>query len=45
MPGCVPFEMASHARVLGRVKTRGYTDLYHTIKPHTRVLGRVKQLT
>ncbi|KHG10552.1 hypothetical protein F383_11627 [Gossypium arboreum] len=33
MPVCltrVPFEMAIHTRVPGRVLIRGYTDLYHT---------------
>ncbi|KHG07512.1 hypothetical protein F383_34615 [Gossypium arboreum] len=33
MPVClarVPFEVATHTRVLCRVPFRGYTDLFHT---------------
>ncbi|PPD99414.1 hypothetical protein GOBAR_DD03556 [Gossypium barbadense] len=32
-------------RVLGRVKTKGYNDLYHMAKPLAHELGHVKQLT
>ncbi|KHG03051.1 Formate--tetrahydrofolate ligase [Gossypium arboreum] len=36
----VPFEVATHARVLGHVPIREYTDLYHTAS-HTPVCETV----
>ncbi|KHG08223.1 hypothetical protein F383_34862 [Gossypium arboreum] len=36
----VPFEVATHARVLGRVPFRGYIDLYH-MAGHTLVCETV----
>ncbi|KHG02886.1 hypothetical protein F383_23922 [Gossypium arboreum] len=34
--------MASHAHVLGRAKSVGYTDLCHTAKSHAHVLGHAE---
>ncbi|KHG20746.1 hypothetical protein F383_28382 [Gossypium arboreum] len=39
----VPFEVATHTRVRGRVQNRGYTDLYHTAN-HTPVCETVWSL-
>ncbi|KHG05638.1 hypothetical protein F383_31568 [Gossypium arboreum] len=36
----MPFEEATHARVLGRIPIRGHTDLYH-LASHTPVCETV----